>query len=190
MRSIFVGALVCVATACASTGVRNFTPESAASEMIVALDEGQSASAAGLFGKVREKDRDRIYPILFNAAEDRYSAGEVDRSVEILRFMSPRFPEAVSVREALLYGLFLERSESVEANAALLEEMEQTLEELREKQSSAPVWYDLVETQVAIDRGKLDDARESFDRFLAGWSGTPARLELYVEDLTRYLTTH
>ena len=70
--------------------MRNFTPETAASEMIVALDDGQSASAAGLFGKVREKDRDRVYPILFNAAEGRYSAGEVDQSVAILRFMSPR----------------------------------------------------------------------------------------------------
>ena len=118
------------------------------------------------------------------------SAGDNVGSVALLRFMAWGYPNATAVREGLLYGLFLQRAGLDQADPQLTTDIDRAISELRSLSNEPPIWIDLVETQQRIDKGDPGAARESLARFLEQWTGEPAGLTLYVEDLHRYLTTH
>lgn len=188
MRSRII-VLALAAVACVSTPPG--TPEEVAAGVIDELDAGRPAEAGELFARIASdaEAREKIYPILFFEARDRYRLGDAAGAAEVLRFMAPRYPAGAAVREALLYSLFLERAQSETADAALVDEIGDVLADMGEGEV-VPEWVDLVRSQQAIDRGELSVARDALAQFLDSWEGNPPELMLYVEDLERYLRTH
>jgi len=189
MRSSFLLSIPLFA-ACISTPAG--PPETVAGEILAALEAGESAKADKLFKPVARKEeyRQKIYPTLYGAAQDRYDRDDIDGSVDILRFLGEHYPDATAVREALVYGLFLQRSTLDEADPDLSAEIDGSLAKVRAKTATPPVWFDLVETQQEIDRGRLVEARAAYERFRSNWEGTPDSLWVYVDDLERYLASH
>ena len=178
-------------SACATTPKAPLSPEAAAGNIVRALDVGDASGAAKLFADLSsDEDKDRAYPILFTAAEDRFESGQEEHSANILRFMSPRYPAAASVRLARLYALFLMRASAPEVESEFVEEMANVLDDVRALNPSPPIWASLIEAQVSIDQGRYEDARAHFARFRKRWNGVPTRLSLYVADLERFLATH
>jgi len=165
-------------------------PEEVAGEILMAIESDQPARADDLFDRSGEDSRESMYPILFSAAQERYERGDAAGAVALLRFMADRYPEASSVRQALLYGLVIRRSTQNVATAEQISETDATLRSLREESATLPLWVDLVEAQLRIDQNRLAEARQAFDRFLAAWDGQPVELMVYVEDIDRYLTSH
>ena len=165
-------------------------PEEVAGEILLAIESDQPARADDLFDRSGADSRESMYPILYSAAQERYERGDATGAVELLRFMAERYPEASSVRQALLYGLMLRRSTQDVATAAQISETDEILKSLRAGSATLPLWVDLVEAQQRIDQNRLDEARQSFDHFLAAWDGQPVALMVYVEDIDRYLTSH
>jgi len=167
-------------------------PEDVAQQILVALEDDQPAQAERLFAQIADQreHREKVYPVIYDAAGEHFSAGDVESATRLLRFMSDVYPDARSVDEALLYALFLERAEQAKPQAALLEEIESTLARLQSGPGDAAPIVDLVATQHAIDIDRLPDARLSFERFLANWDGSEGELITYVEDIDRYLASH
>ncbi len=171
-------------TSCASAPAG--PPSEVGGEIVLALDEGREARAQELFESSSSADwRNRLYPVLFGTAGDRFSAGNSPSSTPILRFMHARY-ESESVEEALLYSLFVDRSRQSEPDPALVEELANVIATMRAKGSSGP-WLELAAVQNALDRGRPNEADPLFDQFLATWDGEPQTLQVYVEDLNRRL---
>lgn len=169
---------------CALTSV---APEEAGPRIVTALDEGKVSEAASVFGDTAE--RERLYPVLYQAAETRFEEGRYAQASEVLRFMKERYPDARSVREALLYSLFLERAEGGGLEEEELEEMAALASELENAPGAEP-WVRLASVQVAVDRGRPEEAREALTGFVDSWDGQPASLLPYVEDLERWIQSH
>src|SRR6185503_16224014 len=110
---------------------------------------------------------DKIYPVLYGAARTRYQEGNSMGSVALLRFLHGTYPSAASVREALLYALFLERAGAKSADPELVAEIDGLLADLRAAEAPLPAWIDLIEAQQAIDGRDSVRAREAYARFLA-----------------------
>ena len=187
-------ALFCVLplfTACAATASPAGSPDEVAALIVTALDERRVDEAGELFdGASRsEGHRQQIYPLLYEAAEDRFVRGDGAGATALLSFMAAEYPGAQAVQRALLYSLFLQRGQQGSANAELTERMADAVQAVR-SQSRAPVWVDLVETQLLIDQGRLSDALDSFERFAGSWDGQPEAIAIYVEDIERYLASH
>jgi hypothetical protein len=182
-----LGALGAAACVTATTS----PPDELAADIVVALDAGERARADALFDSVAKDATysERVYPVVFGAARQRFESGEYGAAAERLDFLADAYPRAGSVRAALLYSLFLQRAGG-ETTPALADALESAAGDVRETSSVPPVWVDLIDAQVAIDGGHLPAAQQSYDRFLASWNGTPATLTVYVEDLGRYLATH
>ena len=72
----------------------------------------------------------------------------------------------------------------------LLDRIDEVAADLRSTATDLPVWFDLIETQQAIDRGNPARAKRSLELFLENWNGEPAELMVYVEDFERYLRMH
>jgi len=182
--------LALVTASCVSAATA--PPDELAADIVAALDAGQRAHADALFASAAgsEAHRERVYPVVFGAARQRFEAGEPAAASAQLDFLTDAYPEARSARVALLYSLFLQRTEQAEAEPTLVLALGEAVADVREASSTPPAWVDLVEAQQAIDGGELDRARRSYDRFVAGWNGTPAPLTIYVEDVGRYLATH
>ncbi len=178
--------LLLLLTACMATPLG--PPRQIGSEIVVALDAGNEDQAVDLFSRATKTGgaRDLLYPVLFDDARGRYEAGEAEGAARILRFMRDRYPDARAVREALVYALFLERSNQAGPAPELSAQLARELEAV----DGRSPWVDLVRTQHSIDRGSTDDARVSFERFVSRWDGEPAQLMPYVEDLDRYLASH
>src|SRR5262245_34840371 len=83
-----------------------------AAAIVADLDAGHAPAAKERFEQAIKEDEysDKLYPILYRAAVDRYSQGNATGSTPILRFLAAEYPHSLAVREALLYSLFLERS--------------------------------------------------------------------------------
>ena len=181
--------LACALAAC--TAAPPGPPEQVGQELVAHLDEGREQKAQHLFERVEGDARytERLYPLLYQAARERYSGGQPELSARILEFMSGRYPDATGVREGLVYALFLERAGSLNPDPALLEDLTDAVAALRERVpvEVLPPWIDLVETQLAIDRGRTAEAREALARLLARWDGQPEALAVYVDDLERHL---
>ena len=136
----------------------------------------------------REKRyRQRIYPVLYDTARERYAGGNAASAIPLLRFLTGHYPRSVAAPEALLYALFLQRSRGEQASPELTAEIDSVLATLRERRDHQPVWVSLVETQQSIDRGEVDVARSTFQQFESQWNGEPAELAIYVDDLQRFL---
>lgn len=167
-------------------------PEEVAASLVADLDESRVDAAAERFDRVAGHAEycEKLYPILYEAARERFDDGDCARSAELLRFMAPRYPDASAVREALLYSLFLVRAEQDPPQADLLEETDRVLAELRSCDAELPVWVDLVEAQQAADCARLPEARDALARFQDRWEGRPSTLLVYVEDLERYLSSN
>jgi hypothetical protein len=164
-------------------------PDQVARSVIAALDQHDEPEAIRLFETSSEQptDRDKMYPVLYAAASERYLQGDFSGSASLLRFTAQRYPEARAVREALLYSLVLQRAEQSSPDPALLREIEQLLEEIQDTPGAPFPWLDLVATQHFIDRQCWSDARHALQRFETAWSGSPPGLSMYVEDLQRFL---
>jgi hypothetical protein len=188
-RHLWIGTWVVLLAGCASTPVG--PPEEVAPRIVAALDAGKEHDAVELFeASAREKGAaERLYPLLYEEARARYQKGESEPSARVLAFMSRRYPEALAVREALVYALFLERAESEVPAPELVAAIGTAIEELR-KAGASPPWIALVEAQQAIDRGEPDAARAAFAGFKQDWDGRPEELTVYVEDIERYLVPH
>ncbi len=185
---VYVFGLCCVAC----TLLPQRPANEVALDVITAIEAQRTQEAASLFrtGATSRGDRDKMYPILFGAGTDRYLQGDFATASRLLRFTAAQYPDAVAVREALVYSLFLERSQRDQPDAAMIREIEQILRDRRRGQTPPPLWFDLVEAQVLIDQQRVPEAQRVFDRFAAGWNGQPTELAAYVEDLGRYLQTH
>lgn len=182
-----------LAPSCASSGGRKYsTPEEATAAMISAAVAGDMPEAELIFETFADDpvQRDRAYVALFGAASERYGTGRSAEAANVLTFVTDRYPHAAAAREALVYALFLERAEAGAANEASSSAMKKAITAVRAGGATSPPGVELAETQVAIDGGDLDRARETFDAFLVGWDRTPADLVVYVEDIDRYLQSH
>lgn len=167
-------------------------PQELAVRLIAELDAGDPEEAHGLFARVRGDAayRERIYPILFETARQRYERGEAGGAAALLRFLAQEYPTALSVREALLYALFLQRAGELEPDLARSIELTTLAQEVRAASADPSPWLALAETQAAIDQGRLPEARASLASFQERWDGQPSALVAYVEDLDRYLRSH
>jgi len=193
MRTSFTTALACALplfASCASTSPAG-TPDKVATEIVNALDDGRVDDAANLFEDVSKSEeyRQKIYPLIYDAAQDRYVRGDAAGAAGLLRFMSQEYPNADAVQRALLYSLFQLRGQQQTPSPELLEEMGAALKAVR-AQSHPPVWTDLVATQLLIDEGRLNEALDTFERFAGRWDGQPEAIAVYVEDIERYLASH
>jgi len=186
-----LAALLVSLAACVTTS--SPPPEELANELITTLDEGKTDEARERFERVEHdaEYRDKIYPVLFGAARRRYLEGNGAGAAVLLRFLHEGYPDAVAVREALVYSMFLERASVEHPDPALTVELEQLLAEMRATEGPLPVWVDLIEAQQGIDRGDTEGARAAYERFVASWDRRPGDpvLEVYVDDIGRYLTT-
>lgn len=188
MRTVLC-ALTLLASACATTKSAG-PPAEVADQIVLAIESDQDARASELFGRSNSDDRDSMYPRLYQAAQSRYEAGDNLASIELLRFMVENYPDAMSVRQALLYALFVERGTTAAPGPGWTEECDRTLTQLRSSQSNLPQWADLCEAQLRADQGRTEDARRAFATFQKAWDGNPPELAVYVDDLKRYLDTH
>ena len=182
-----------LAAACFLAGcvtVPSGPPDQLAAEVLAAIDEERVDDARALFEPVSgdASYREKMFPILFEGASQRFEAGDTAASTRVLRFMDEGWPDARGVDEALVYSLFLERARASEADPTVSAEIESALADLTAE--GAPVWVDLIRAQNAIDRGRLGEAREDYERFLTAWNGEPPALEAYVEDVGRFLASH
>jgi hypothetical protein len=186
-----VGCALLLLAACASSRTPSGSPDKLATEIMNALDDGRVDDAVNLFADVSKSEeyRQKIYPLLFESAQDRYVRGDAAGSTALLSFMAKEYPDADAVQRALLFSQFMLRGQQESASPELIEEMEQTVKAVR-TQSRPPVWVDLVETQLLIDQGRLNDALDSFERFAEGWDGQPEAIAVYVEDIERDLASH
>ena len=176
---------------CASTATHNGSPDQVASLILNAVDDERWNDADELFDSAadNEGDRQQIYPLLYEAAQDRYVRGDAAGATAVLTFLSEAYPDAQAVERALLYSLFLQRAEQEQADPELLAQMEDTVKAVR-SQARPPVWVDLVETQLLIDKGRLSEALRSYERFRQTWDGQPQAIGVYVDDIERYLASH
>ena len=190
MKTIVTAALILALTACVSPGPSG-APQEVAGEIVAAFDAGDTAKASELFASIdgNAEYLDKIYPVLFDAAGQRFGRGDGAGAVDILAEMARYYPGATAVREALAYALFLERGARETADPERVELLGTTLDDMRSAGSTSP-WMDLIETQLRIDQGDLAASRAAFDRFLQGWDGNPDDMWIYVEDLDRYLASH
>jgi outer membrane PBP1 activator LpoA protein len=193
MRTSFTTALACALplfVSCAATSPSG-SPDKVATEIVNALDDGRPDDAASLFEGVSrsEEYRQKIYPLIYEAAQDRYVRGDAAGATALLRFMSEEYPDADAVQRALLYSLFQLRGQQETASPELIDEMEAAIAAVR-SQTRPPVWVDLVATQLLIDQGRLSDALDTFERFAGRWDGQPEAIAVYVEDIERYLASH
>lgn len=187
-----LGAATLVAS-CQTASVQTFrTPEEATGALIEAAERGDVDEASRIFDTFARASvqRDRVYARAFDAAMVREDAGEAVKSANILKFVCEKYPGATSAREALAYSLWMERNGSEEASEGQTKDLRAAINDVRSATSKPAVWMDLAETQVAIDEGDLDRAREAFGTFLFNWDGTPVSLMAYVEELERFLQTH
>jgi hypothetical protein len=182
-----------LAPSCSSTGTRAYaTPEEATTAIITAAGAGDVQEAGRIFDSFAADpvERDRVYAAVFNAASERYEAGNSAEAANLLTFVTEHYPNAAAAREALVYALFLERAESGAMAAASTGELKAAITSVRAGVTVPPTWVELAATQVAIDDGELARARETFDAFLTTWDQQPSGLALYVEDIDRYLQSH
>ncbi len=181
-----------LASGCASTSHSFAGPEEAAVAVLTALEEGRSTDAERIYGTFTRSrtNEELLYPVLYDAARSRFEGGEPARAAQVLELLVDRHPTAAGSREALVYALFLERAELGEATSEQSARLSEAIAGLRGTSTRIVPWVDLAETQLRIDEGRLDEARDSFARFLGTWEGEPASLLTYAEDLNRYLQTH
>ena len=193
MRTLVTTVLVTLPlfVSCASTSKPSGSPDKVATEIVNALDDGRVDDAASLFENVSKSEeyRQKIYPLIYEAAQDRYVRGDAAGATALLSFMAEEYPDADAVQRALLYSLFLLRGQQDTASSELLEQMERSVSAVR-AQSRPPAWVDLVATQLLIDQGRLGDALDTFERFAGSWDGQPEAIAIYVEDIERYLASH
>jgi len=189
MRALVSFLLCCVAFSCTTPPG---PPAEVGSQIIAAIEAQDGDEATRLYRRIRGKEsyRQRIYPVLFDAAKVRYEKGESAGAIPLLRFLVANYEDAAAARQALLYALFIERAGQAKPDAEIVKEMDRLLGELDGHLEAPPVWISLAKAQTAIDRGELDTARESFAAFKKDWDGEPDSLAIYVEDVERYLHSH
>lgn len=189
MRPLLPILLLAISSACATTPPA--PPGEVGNDIVLALAEGRSADAERLFERsaAHEDHSERIYPVLFEAARERYESGDYAGASGLLGFMAEHYPDSEAVHEARLYALFLQRATEEDPEPRLVDELEQGLEPVLAS-GDAPAWAHLVHTQCAIDRGELAEARTALKTFETRWDGEPAALTPYVVELVRYLETH
>jgi hypothetical protein len=180
-----------LAASCQSVPDKTPTEAAAAmADMIVARD---SDAADDMFGRLEAsvEHREVAFSVLYAHGRDAYEDGDYPTATRFLRFLERHYPAAGAPKEALLYALFLARVASDEPQSSgSLQEMDRLATAVRTRNGSAPPWIDLVAAQMAVDRGRPADGRESLRRFHARWDGNPPALLEYVEELGRYLATH
>lgn len=176
--------------ACATTATA--PPEELGANIVSALDEENAGRARSIFRTVEDDEsyRERVYPIVFGAARERFESGDNEGAARQLAFLREAYPEAGQVRVALLYALFMQRASLAEPTPELTSALDAAVVGVREASTQPPALVDLIDAQRAIDQGEMDAARVSYDRFLANWNGSPGSLVVYVEDVGRYLATH
>ena len=178
-------------SACASTAARPDSPEQIAALIVSAVDDQRTDVADKLFEDAADNEthRQQIYPLLYEAAQDRYVRGDAAGAADLLTFLTEAYPDGQAVERALLYSLFLLRAEQEQADPALLTRMGDALKAVR-SQVRPPVWTDLVQTQLLIDQGRLSEALDAYERFVGSWDGQPEAIGVYVDDIERYLASH
>jgi hypothetical protein len=161
-------------------------------QIVEYLKRGQQDQAAAAFSAAAPFDdyREKIYPLLYEAARNRHRQADMAGAQTLLEFLAVRYAEAMAVREALLYVLFIQRGERERADPVALAKADRLLEELRAGRSELPVWVELVAAQQALDGNRPEDAQVALDRFRAGWNGEPKELSEYVVEIDRFLRTH
>lgn len=179
-----------LAAGCASSPTA--PPDELAQSIVVSLDAGDAGRAKSLYSTIEDDQtyREKLYPVVFGAARERFESGDAETAVTHLTFLSEAYPKATSVRVALAYALFLVRAGHEEADPELTKALREAVVGVRDSTPQPPAWIDLIDAQRAIDDGKLEEARIAYDRFLASWNGDPGSLVVYVEDVGRYLASH
>ncbi len=188
-RTILIAAVLALA-GCRSTSVQTYSsPEEAIRAIIAAAEAGEGEEASRIFDTFARSSvqRDRVFAELFDAGVSRYEAGRHRAAADVFSFVCERYPGAVDARESLVYALLLQRGHSDGVEPGLTAELEAAVADARASSPTPAVWVDLAATRAAVDAGDLPRARENFAVFLSAWSGEPAALTAYVEDLDRRL---
>ena len=167
-------------------------PAAVGAQIVEFLKRGQQDEAAAAFSAAApfQEYREKIYPLLYEAARSRHRQADMAGAQELLEFLAVRYQDAMAVREALLYVLFIQRGEQARVDPVALAKADRLLEELRAGRAQLPVWVELAAAQQAIDGHRPEDARVALDRFRDGWNGEPKELSEYVVEIDRYLRTH
>lgn len=188
-RSLVLVALLALVPACAS--LPTASPEELGASVVAALDRDDRGRADALFDDVEDDAayRERVYPIVYAAARERFESGDAAAAARQLRFLADAYPDASQSRLALAYALFLQRAQTPAPSAELTAELAGAVRAVR-ADGAGGGWVDLIDAQRAIDADELDAARGAYDRFLASWDGSPAHMAVYVEDVGRYLASH
>lgn len=169
-------------------------PTEAAGAIATKLASGELEDANRLFDDVKRSSEHKevVFAVVYKQSQGRYGQQDYATAERFLRFLVVHYPKAAAPREALLYTLFLGRraGETTAPSEEVLKEMESLLKKLDASDRKLPVWRHLVAAQVAVDRGRTSDARDSLATFRASWDGSPPALRSYVDEIDRYLATH
>ncbi len=192
MKPILCLVVCLLPVACRTTRPPSQPPAVVGAQIVEHLKRGQQDEAAAAFSAAApyEEYREKIYPLLYEAARSRHGHGDMAGAQELLEFLNERYPKAMAVREALLYVLFIKRCEQDQTDAAALAKTDRLLKELRSGRAELPVWVELAAAQQAVDANRLEDAGAALQRFRQGWNGEPKELSDYVQELDRFLETH
>ena len=82
-----IGCALPLFAACASSPSVSGSPDNVATEIVNALDDGRVDDAANLFADVAKSEeyRQKIYPLIYESAQDRYVRGDAAGAAIILR---------------------------------------------------------------------------------------------------------
>ncbi len=190
--ALLIGAVGCSSTPETTSAVKP-EPEAVAAEIVNHLKAGKTTSAEQAFAAVAssQRHRDVIYARVYHGAGNDYAHSKYDAAGVSLRFLANHYPEAIAVREALLYSLFLQRvAQEAPPSPAATREMQALLNDLRSRERQPPAGVDLVSAQLAVDAGRIGEARDSLAAFRSRWNGSPAVLLPYVTEIERYVASH
>lgn len=189
MKWVPIAALI-LTSAC--MGLQLGTPDEVARDVIAAVDEGRTEDAAEIVEAVARRSdlRDLVFPQLYSTAQTRYEDNDPRGAAGILRALAAGYDEASSVRIGLAYSLFLIRGETADPVEADVEELASVLDEIDEMTANPPAFVHLARAQNSIDQGDLEAARTAMARFHDQWEGEPVALAPYIDDVSRYLSSH
>jgi len=188
LTAIFLPAFGCSSTP-------NMSADEAANQISDHLVAGKVKEAQEIHEDLEDSahHRETVFVVVYARAGDFQRKGRFDISARKLRFLHENYPEKAAPRIALLYALMGERSMRRDApTAKQLKATKALVKDIREHEDekTANVWASLVAAQIAIDEGRIEEARKEFSSFKAKWDGKPREMRIYTTEFERYFATH
>ena len=186
-------ALFLPAVGCSSTP--NLSAEDAANQISDHLVAGKVKEAQEIHDDHDSSDHHTaaVFAVVYARAGDYQRKGRFDVAARKLRFLHENYPDKAAPRIALLYALMGERSMRREPPSdKQIKETKALVKDIREHEDEkvANLWASLVSAQVAIDEGRIEEARKEYAAFKAKWDGKPREMNDYTTEFERYFATH